>query len=156
MREAEDGNVNLYEESSSPLECVGASAIKNISNLPDELKNMTVMDLQHVFVGNVMDPQEPNKIVAEDVALSLHGFELSKLKVVQIRKLCSLMGIPKYNGMGKIVCQALILYAKKIRALPMLMARTQDIKLNTKFRIVNAYFHDDNFNHTCRMNDLKT
>jgi len=127
---------------------------KKTSELPEELKTVISADLNVVVVKKLPDPKDPAKF--EEVATSLHGCQLSQLKVEQICKLCLLLGVPKYKGKGKLAYQLLIVYAKKFQSIPNLIARKTDNNLNTKFWIVNAYFHDDNYHYSFKINDKKT
>jgi len=127
---------------------------KKTSELPEELKTVTSADLNVVVVKKLPDPKDPTQF--GEVATSLHGCQLSQLKVEQIHKLCLLLDIPKYKGMGKLACQLLIVHAKKFQSIPHLIACKTDSNLNTKFCIVNVYFHDDNYHYSFKINDKKT
>jgi len=56
---------------------------------------------------------------------------------------------------GKLACQALIAYATKFQSIPNLLTCKTETCLNTKFCIVNAYFHKDNYHYSCKVNEKK-
>jgi len=92
-----------------------ATKKKTLELPPEELKHWH-QPVWMMLLSKMPDPKDSTKL--EEVATSLHGCQLSQLKVEQICKLCLLLGIPKYKGKGKLVCQLLIVYTKKFQSIP--------------------------------------
>ena len=126
--------------------------------LPDKLNVITNDDLKHVFTESSFDVNG-NEV---ETALSLFGYILEDLTTLQLRKVCSLLGVGGYKSQGKVKCCEMIA-KEKVREHSYgskssfgIINATTLLKHNTLLRIINALFHKDNFDEFASMNQKKS